>query len=179
MYYFIGIFLVLIGWLYIKKPDIPWFFSIGWLFKNAEPSDLAIIINKLTGYAAVVIGVCYLIGGVTGTYESRVFKKDFIEVLEPQNISKLYDSSTKTKFEIEEDVEGFAKAIGTPHLMKENSPYVHGFNGIRVYRNDSKFYQIFRVSDTRFEVKPPKLNHIYYFESPELAKWLDENGKLQ
>jgi hypothetical protein len=58
---FIGIMLILIGLLNVKFPAFLWFISTGWKFADAEPSDIALGINRFIGYFLLVAGVCYIL----------------------------------------------------------------------------------------------------------------------
>lgn len=37
-----GILLLIVGFVVAKLPGMVWFFAVGWLFKDAEPSDSAL-----------------------------------------------------------------------------------------------------------------------------------------
>lgn len=51
-----GMLLIIIGILGIAKPEVMWFLSEGWQFKNVEPSELAIIMTRVSGIIAVLAG---------------------------------------------------------------------------------------------------------------------------
>lgn len=50
-------FLIAAGAFYAISPKTAWYLSRGWQYKNAEPSEAAIEVNRMMGIAAVVIGV--------------------------------------------------------------------------------------------------------------------------
>ncbi|MFD1737277.1 DUF6199 family natural product biosynthesis protein [Bacillus salitolerans] len=56
-----GILLILLGFLGVKFPAFIWYISIGWQFRDSEPSDIAIGINRFIGYFIIVTGVCFII----------------------------------------------------------------------------------------------------------------------
>ena len=58
---FLAIILMAVGAFNAAVPQAAWFLKYGWRFKNAEPSDLALGINRGIGIAAVVIGLIMLI----------------------------------------------------------------------------------------------------------------------
>ena len=53
---FVGLLLIIIGLLNLCKPEEMWYMSIGWQFKNAEPSEDAILWCRVGGAIAIVIG---------------------------------------------------------------------------------------------------------------------------
>ena len=55
------ILLILIGILNIALPDVAWYLEYGWRYKDAEPSDAAIIFNRIGGVVAIVIAVVIMI----------------------------------------------------------------------------------------------------------------------
>ncbi|MDF2715470.1 MAG: hypothetical protein K0R28_2395 [Paenibacillus sp.] len=58
-YLFIGI-----GLLNLLFPKTAWFWNIGWQFKNAEPSEAAILMGRIGGILAIGIGLFLLLSGL-------------------------------------------------------------------------------------------------------------------
>ncbi|GAA3409918.1 DUF6199 family natural product biosynthesis protein [Paenibacillus hodogayensis] len=58
-YLFIGV-----GLLNLFFPRTAWFWNIGWQFRNAEPSDAAVMMGRIGGLLAIGIGVFLLVAGV-------------------------------------------------------------------------------------------------------------------
>ena len=57
----VGLLLIPVGLFLLISPRTVWYLSHGWRFKNAEPSDLALGLNRLGGGAARVRGVLLLL----------------------------------------------------------------------------------------------------------------------
>lgn len=56
------IFLLLaVGIFNTVSPRTAWYLSYGWRYKDAQPSDAALVIGRISGIAALVIGVVMLI----------------------------------------------------------------------------------------------------------------------
>ena len=53
---FVGVLLIIIGLFNLCKPEEMWYFSTGWQFKNAEPSEEAILWCRLGGVIALIVG---------------------------------------------------------------------------------------------------------------------------
>ena len=47
---------VSVGW-----PRIPWFLEYGWRFKDAEPSDAALAVNRIVGVAILVVALLLIL----------------------------------------------------------------------------------------------------------------------
>jgi len=58
---FIGIICIIAGLINVKFPGFVWYLSTGWRFSNAEPSDIALGINKFLGYFLLIVGACYIL----------------------------------------------------------------------------------------------------------------------
>ncbi|MFC0189429.1 DUF6199 family natural product biosynthesis protein [Fictibacillus aquaticus] len=55
----VGVLVVLIGLFFVKYPYFIWETSIGWQLKDAEPSDMALKVNRIIGYILITIGAFY------------------------------------------------------------------------------------------------------------------------
>ena len=56
---FLAILLAALGAVLVWKPRIMWTLSHGWRFKDAEPSDLALMVNRIVG--VLVLAVAFYI----------------------------------------------------------------------------------------------------------------------
>ena len=57
----IGIFLLAVGVFNAVKPEVAWYLEYGWRFKDAEPSDSAIALNRLGGAVAIIAAVFLIV----------------------------------------------------------------------------------------------------------------------
>ena len=53
----LGLLLIALGAWYAFAPYSAWFFSYGWRYKDAEPSDAALGISRIVGIAVIIFGV--------------------------------------------------------------------------------------------------------------------------
>jgi hypothetical protein len=63
LFQIVPFFFIIAGILSIIFPKFSWYMKTGWQFKNAEPSDLAIITIRIGGVIAIVIGIFILVSG--------------------------------------------------------------------------------------------------------------------
>ena len=54
---FLGLLLMALGLFHLISPHTAWYLSHGWRFKDAEPSDLALALNRMGGGIALLIGL--------------------------------------------------------------------------------------------------------------------------
>lgn len=59
----IGIILILLGLFVILSPETAWYLRCGWRFRNAEPSDLALIPERIGGIIFLIAGISFLFAG--------------------------------------------------------------------------------------------------------------------
>ncbi len=52
--------LMLLGLLHLAFPKAAWYISYGWRYKDAEPSDAALIFARIGGVAAMILGFLLL-----------------------------------------------------------------------------------------------------------------------
>lgn len=58
-----GFIFIIIGILNIAFPRAGWYMKYGWQFKNAEPSEAAMIMARVGGVIGVIIGLFLMLGG--------------------------------------------------------------------------------------------------------------------
>jgi hypothetical protein len=54
---------MIIGALNVIYPRASWYMKSGWQFKNAEPSDAALIMIRISGIVAIIFGIFILVSG--------------------------------------------------------------------------------------------------------------------
>ena len=52
-----GLLLLVLGAFNALKPETAWMMEYGWRFKNAQPSDLALSANRLSGVLCILLGI--------------------------------------------------------------------------------------------------------------------------
>ena len=57
---FAAVFVAAIGVFNIVSPYTAWYLEYGWRYKNAEPSDIALGLNRVVGVIAVIVAVVIL-----------------------------------------------------------------------------------------------------------------------
>ncbi|NLG51098.1 MAG: hypothetical protein GX552_13405 [Chloroflexi bacterium] len=57
-----GLVIILFGLFAVISPETAWHLQEGWKFRNAEPSDLSLIMTRIGGVIAIVIGLLVMLG---------------------------------------------------------------------------------------------------------------------
>lgn len=55
-----GVIVILLGILNLLAPYVGWYMSIGWKLRDAEPSDLALAMNRISGVFMIIVGIFLL-----------------------------------------------------------------------------------------------------------------------
>ncbi|MDD5934092.1 MAG: hypothetical protein PUC65_00760 [Clostridiales bacterium] len=59
--FLMAIILLVVGIFNISSPRTAWYLEYGWRYKNAEPSDFALIMNRISGGVLIVIAIILFI----------------------------------------------------------------------------------------------------------------------
>ena len=57
----LGVLSILLGLLYVLRPRLAWKISIWgkrWMYRDAEPTDRALILMRAAGVIGILVGVC-------------------------------------------------------------------------------------------------------------------------
>ena len=54
---FLSVFIALAGIFHAALPETAWYLAYGWRYRDAEPSDAALMLNRLGGAAAIVAAI--------------------------------------------------------------------------------------------------------------------------
>lgn len=57
---FIGVLVIALGLFNLLAPEQAWYFSKGWQFKDAEPSDSALYKHRICGAVIIILGMFLL-----------------------------------------------------------------------------------------------------------------------
>ena len=58
----VGIVVILVGIFNLADPYHAWYLRDGWRYKDAEPSDAALLMGRISGGIAIVLGViCFFV----------------------------------------------------------------------------------------------------------------------
>ncbi|WP_435169760.1 DUF6199 family natural product biosynthesis protein [Paenibacillus glycanilyticus] len=57
MFQLVGVIFIVLGILNLLYPRAGWYMQYGWRFKNAEPSDAALVMGRISGIIGIAIGI--------------------------------------------------------------------------------------------------------------------------
>lgn len=59
-YLLVGILLILLGIANAAAPRVMWRINYGWRYKDAEPSNTALLVSRVGGVIAIAAGIVFL-----------------------------------------------------------------------------------------------------------------------
>lgn len=175
-------FVVFIIFIYsiitIFTPRVAWYLSIGWKFKNSEPSDGALVFQRLSGIVVAIVTFIIIVNNISNSVSTNSWPNKFLYKVTVENVDKIIvgDSKGLSSYEIE----GFVKVINDVKMRK--GPQENGFGyskAINIVFKDGTG-EIIYDTGSYFKVRPYGMDIEYSFDSLELQqlinkKWLYKN----
>jgi hypothetical protein len=173
----LAILVLIMSIIAIFAPRITWFLSTGWRFKNAEPSDLVLSLNRIGGVIATVISVFVIVTSLGNSVSQNNWVDKFVERLETDQVDSIsigvFDN---IRLENEED-KNIANIIRNIDMEKRDVQNLSGFSEVIVidfiHHNQVKIYNL----GSKFWIETDEVNVEYHFTSKALQDWL--NIKLE
>lgn len=171
-----GLILMVFGIISAVSPQSAWYISIGWKFKDAEPSDAALAMHRITGVIGVVIGIILIVSSCSSSFVSTKWEKQFQERVEAGEVTSIsFEYGQRTISAEEQD-----KLVG---MIKEatltrfdlGSSYGYSGAGEIIFRDGEKVELILFGPSGGIELHPGEVSHAYRINSGELESWIRAN----
>ena len=125
----LGLVMCIMGLVAALSPYTAWYLSIGWRFKETEPSDIALVMHRVGGIFSVFVGIIILISSCSISFGVNNYAKEFQARLAAGEVSAIevgfFDPYTLTEDEKSEVVRLMAEAEMRPYELG----YSYGYNG--------------------------------------------------
>lgn len=86
---FLGAVIIVIGLVIAIWPKIAWYLRLGWRFKNAEPSGLALGAERVTGVVLVIAGFILMVSSCSSGNAERRWSEQFKEKLNSGQVQEI------------------------------------------------------------------------------------------
>lgn len=169
----LAVILIIIGISTAFFPYESWYLSIGWQFKNAEPSDLALTMQRLVGIIVSIIGLTLLISSCSYFIAQSAWPKDFKRQLRSEHISSIaigYGANPLSKEVTEEIISLIYDADFSS--VKDKNNFLSFDTVIEIGYKDGRRETIYKLG-SRFEIFPPG-GIKYIFSSEDLKRLIQE-----
>ncbi|MFF2885799.1 DUF6199 family natural product biosynthesis protein [Paenibacillus sp. NPDC057967] len=171
-----GFILIIFGVISAVSPQSVWYISVGWKFKDAEPSDAALAMHRITGVIGVIVGIILIVSSCSSGFVSTKWEKQFqerIEAGEVTNISFDYNRISITAEERDMLVRMMKEAALTRFDL--GTSYGYSGSGVMTFQDGEEVKLILFGPSGGIELHPSDVNHAYRIESTELESWIRTN----
>ena len=116
MYIILGLIVLIGGLVVFAVPEVAWYLKEGWKFRDAEPSDIALVMNKFGGVVGALIGIGMMIYGGTELMQGN----ELWAVLKVDDIDSVRVTSTSFEaiFLSEEEIKEMIRIIRKSYPSK-------------------------------------------------------------
>ena len=174
---FIALIVFLFSMISIFSPRTSWYLSTGWRFKDAEPSDLALSLNRFIGVVTAIISIIIIISSISDSISVNNWPDSFIERLESDDVE-----SVAISVGIDEDIQldpteakTIASIIRNVHMNKTSRKSMRGYSESIVINFKTHYkVTIYSIGDS-FTIELVGSDIEYNFHSEELEKWVSNN----
>ncbi|WP_454189863.1 DUF6199 family natural product biosynthesis protein [Paenibacillus sp. Marseille-Q7038] len=173
----VGCLFIIVGLIAAISPYSAWYLSVGWKFKDAEPSDLALGVERIVGIVLVIAGFIMVVSSCSAGSADRNWPDQFKEKItagEVQEISIGWVTPVTLSFEETTEV---VRMMEEAALIPMDSSNVYGANntGSIMFTDQTTVEIVFFGNSGRIELHPNNTDKIYIIDSEGLEKWYRVN----
>ncbi|WP_090902749.1 DUF6199 family natural product biosynthesis protein [Paenibacillus sp. OK076] len=174
----IGVLVLIIGLIMAIWPYFAWYLRLGWNFKDAEPSDLALNAGRILGIVLVIVGFILIVSSCsTGSGADSKWAEQFKEKLDTGQVKEISIGMINPTILSEEEKNTVIQMIQDAELRPFDAGDVVGSNNagkITFTDETSLDIVIFGPSGgIELHSKAPEME--YKIMSEELKNWFQTN----
>lgn len=125
---FIGFIMLVIGMITAISPYTGWYMSLGWRLKDAEPSDLALSTQRVSGVVLVIVGMIFLLSSCSLGISKDSWPERFHERLTTVEVEKITVGFVDTVTIKEEEVQEIVDRLKQSQFESFELGTTYGFN---------------------------------------------------
>jgi len=168
----VGLILMVAGALGAISPYSAWYLSTGWKFKDTEPSEAALLMNRLGGIAGVIVGLVVLVSSCSAAGGEKAVVEQFRNSLLAGEVRDIKVGFVEARSLSKEDLDRADRAV---ELMA-NSPMsafdpgnAYGSSGAAtIYYEDGTTDELVLFGPSGGIELHPSSGKAYRFDSTEL-----------
>jgi len=171
-----GLILIVFGLISAVSPQSAWYMSIGWKFRDAEPSDAALAMHRITGVIGVIMGIIFIVSSCSFGFVSTKWEKQFQERVEAGEVASITFGYGQKRISAEEQdsLVGMIKEA-TLKRFELGSSYGYSGSGEITFRDGERVELILFGPSGGIELHPREVSDAYRIESQELESWIRAN----
>lgn len=164
----VGLLLMAAGALGAISPYSAWYLSTGWKFKDAEPSEAALLMNRLGGIAGVIVGLVVLVSSCSMAGGERAVAKQFQNRLLAGEVRDIKVGFGEARSLSKEDLDQAVELMASSPMSAFDPGNAYGASGkATIYYEDGTTDELVFSPTGGIELHPSS-GKAYRFDSTEL-----------
>ncbi|MCM3785053.1 hypothetical protein M3231_18945 [Neobacillus mesonae] len=178
---FFGFLFIIGGLIAALSPHTAWYLSIGWRFKDTEPSDLALVVERIAGIILAVIGFILIVSSCSSGSADKKWPEEFKDKLAAGEVKEitvgLIDPVPLSQAEVAEVI----RMIQNSELRAFDLGGVYGANntGTIVFQDNTSVELVMFGSSGGIELHPDATDKKYMIVNKNLERWFQNNYQNQ
>ncbi|MCP1187489.1 DUF6199 family natural product biosynthesis protein [Paenibacillus sp. 1781tsa1] len=172
----IGVLVLIIGLIMAIWPYFTWYLRLGWKFKNAEPSDLALSAGRISGIVFVIVGFILIVSSCsTGSGAERKWEEQFNEKLDAGQVKEISIGMFNPTILSEEEKHTVIDMIQDAELRPFDTGNAFGSNnaGKITFTDETSLDIVIFGPSGGIELHPEGTEMDYEIMSDELKHWFE------
>ncbi|MCW3793282.1 hypothetical protein OM416_16950 [Paenibacillus sp. LS1] len=171
----IGVLVLIIGLIMAIWPYFAWYVRLGWKFKDAEPSDLALSTGRISGIVFVIIGFILIVSSCsTGSGADSKWAEQFKEKLDAGQVKEISIGMSNPSILSEEEKNTVIQMIQDAELRPFDAGNVIGSNnaGKITFTDETSLEIVIFGPSGGIELHPMATEKEFEIMSEELKTWI-------
>ncbi|WP_338541173.1 DUF6199 family natural product biosynthesis protein [Paenibacillus tundrae] len=175
---FIGVLALILGVLFAIWPYLGWYLRLGWRLKDAEPSDLALSVDRILGVVLVIIGLVLIVSSCsTGSKSDHTWAEQFKNKLDAEQVKEIRIGMFNPTTLSQEETNTVVQMIQNAELRPFESGNAFGASntGEITFIDGTSVELVIWGSSGGIELHPNAAQTQYEIMSEELKEWFTKN----
>ncbi|MEK3761229.1 DUF6199 family natural product biosynthesis protein [Paenibacillus sp. FSL P4-0338] len=175
---FLGAVIIVIGLVIAIWPKIAWYLRLGWRFKNAEPSGLALGAERVTGVVLVIAGFILMVSSCSSGNAERRWSEQFKEKLNSGQVQEISIGMINPTVLSEEETDRMIQMIQAAELRPFDAGNSFGASntGTISFKDQTRVDMVILGPSGGIELHPGNAQSEYEIMSEGLKSWLKSFG---
>ncbi|WP_342476434.1 DUF6199 family natural product biosynthesis protein [Paenibacillus sp. FSL H7-0350] len=175
---FLGAVIITIGLVIAIWPKIAWYLRLGWRFKNAEPSGLALGAERVTGVVLVIAGFILIVSSCSSGNAERRWSEQFKEKLNSGQVQEISIGMINPIVLSEEETDRMIQMIQDAELRPFDAGNSFGASntGTITFKDQTRVDMVILGPSGGIELHPGDAQSEYEIMSEGLKSWLKRFG---
>lgn len=171
---FIGVFILGVGLVLAIWPKAAWYLRLGWRFKHAEPSELALGAERVTGVILAIAGFILMVSSCSSGSAERRWSEQFKEKLHSGEVQEISIGMINPIVLSEEETNRMIQMMQDAELRPFDAGNSFGASntGTITFQDQTRVEMVILGPSGGIELHPGDAQTKYEIMSQSLKSWL-------